>query len=266
MDGSSILSLSSTILSVNAMGEELWSIFIPGPGRRKIQRNKILVKRDPFLFIYDLKTGKPKKFYKINFKYPLYQISVSHFMGKDYIVAGAGNLKGNRIIKWMDVFEARDHNLIRKFKFFSGIAPEETLPSKQGIVIIGRAGHNYFTRNGYTHIYGGLFLLGLTGKIIESYKLYGKYVFPHYLHREGDLLWISYSDYPEQEREKSGILLFDTAHWKVIRKKEFPSPLVEFFPCISCSIEIGKDVFFPIIFRTGEFLLIDKNFNIRARI
>ncbi|GEM_PF-6477145 len=268
MDGFSIFGLTSNYLAVDAMGKRIWSIFFPSPDRIKIFRDSILVKRDPFLFVYDLKTGEQKEFYQINLPSSLYQVSLCQFMRKKYFIHGLGTLRGKNIIKWIDVYEANasGQKLKKKFTIFSGISPEESFSSKDGIIIVARAPHNHFTRGGFSDIYAGLYLLGPTGRIIASYRLYGKYVLPKLLYRKGNLAWISYTEYFEQERKKSGIIIFDTARWKLIKQIRFSASFANINRGYPWSIKEGKEVLFPVTLRNGELLLVDRRLNIRLRV
>jgi len=258
---------SSSIIAIDAKGNILWTIRGEG-GRIRIRGKHAFVRRGPFLFVYDLKTGQCKGIYRLNNELIdfLYNIYMTRFLGTPYFLVRKAFIEKTGVIKRIDIYRLKGNQLIKINSFPAGVEPNFVISSDNGIIILGLAPHNYFVRNGFADIYGGIYLLGHTGKIIASYRIYGKYINPYFLQKKENLIWVSYTEYFEKDRKKSGVILFDTLRWKPVREITFK----ESFADINLNfylwrVKIHKKPYFPIILRNGTFILLDENLKIAAR-
>ncbi len=230
-DGFSTVLGRRCIFSLNSNGRINWIL----RGEESILRTtypslkKAMVRRGNLVFIYDLISGKEETSFSLGQEANWPFQGFCKFLGTYYLFKenlysvklGYGSLSRRDVYLYRK--EGNSVKLVSKLPVVFTV--KYALPYENGLLLFPYASHNRLARNGFADIYGGVYLLGPTLRVISSYRIYGNYLitFPVYL--EGNRLCFAYSETHGSGRKKSGVVLFDLERWKPIRELKFSSSM-----------------------------------------
>lgn len=268
-DGFTIIPTRRAIVAISIDGRILWSIYKVGSFR--IIGDSVFVRRGNYLFEYDLVSGDQKNIFIVR-NLPSMLFSRAKFLRRNYFFAYktefSKKLDGAVIRrKQLLLFVGKGKKLKLKLVKDFPVTPFEVLPTDEGILIFGYAPHNYVIKRGIGDFYAGLYLIGITGRIIASYRLYGRYVRPSLLLAEGDRVWVLYTEsyVPYDFQRKAGVMIFDLHKWKAVKEIKLDNSVIYLGDISKRLLQIKEgEVAFPLFLGNGKFLLLDRDLKVRS--
>ena len=254
-------------VAINGEGKILWRILaLPSQTSFSNMENYILLFRGNRVFVHDKREGVLLKRYRME-PIPL-SINVGKkafftIAGKDYLIWEKSRITPGKVKKYLEIYSSHGDRLVKEYSLPYGITPFDTKPSKNGVIILANAPCNHYLYGGVADFYGGIYLLGLTGRLVASYKIPGSYVVGWFLGEHNGFLWLLLSeDY--RRAENSWVLIFDPAHWRLVKKRKVSFPAVPIYTWGNFfKLKDGGDLI-PIVGRDGNVLLLDKELSIKS--